>query len=119
MPDTGAILGVDDNEDFLTVLSDALALLGYETRALSDPDEALGVLGAGESFDALVLDMILSEDVSGLDVARKARAEAPGLPVVFLTGDQTVAVDAETRRLGPVIAKTDGIMAIRDALRAI
>ena len=118
MPDTGVILVVDDNEDFLTVLADALTLLGYETRALSDPAEALGVLSGG-GFDALVLDMSLSDEISGLDVARDARAEAPGLPIVFLTGDPTVAVDPETRALGPVIAKTDGITAIRDALRAI
>ena len=118
MPAQGSVLVVDDNADFLTVLVDALTMLGYAATGLSDTDAARAAVRQPEDIDLLILDLRLSGGVSGRELAELARQSAPDLPVVFLTGDPTAASDAGIDEIGPVIAKTDGILAIHEAVRS-
>ena len=49
---------------------------------------ALNLLGAAP-FDILIVDVGLP-DMSGVDLARRAVAMHPGLPVIFATGERTL-----------------------------
>ena len=62
------------------MLSDA----GYQVRAAAGGAEALALLAA-VAADVLVLDLAMP-GISGAELARRARALHPGLPVLFLTG---------------------------------
>ncbi|MFN0181004.1 MAG: ATP-binding protein [Gemmatimonadales bacterium] len=80
------VLLVDDDEMVLEITSRILERAGYRVAAHSDPDEALRRLAADpEGFAVLITDRTMPA-LSGPEVARRARALSPALPIVLLTG---------------------------------
>ncbi|HEY6433807.1 MAG TPA: ATP-binding protein [Acetobacteraceae bacterium] len=78
------LLVLDDEADVLEVMVATLSAAGYEVSRASNGTEALAAI-AGTAFDAVLLDYALP-GMSGAEVARRARALRPGLPIVFVTG---------------------------------
>jgi two-component system, OmpR family, response regulator len=77
------LLVVDDEPSIRELLFLALRFEGWDVRTAEDGAEA--VRTAREfSPDAVLLDMMLP-DMDGFEVLRRLRAEAPRLPVVFVT----------------------------------
>jgi signal transduction histidine kinase/CheY-like chemotaxis protein len=94
------VLLVDDNRTNLRILTLQLGAWGLAPRGTTSPDEALGWIDAGESFDLAVLDMVMPQ-VDGLDLGceiRKRRS-ATELPLVFLSsiGKTEILALAEER----------------------
>ena len=86
-PATGAkVLVVDDNEDALCLLSEALALSGYQTHTATDPAQAL-VMAEQLCPDVALLDIGLPV-MDGYELARRLRAQRPedALKLVAITG---------------------------------
>ncbi len=85
-PGRWRVLIVDDNADALGLLTDALALLGYEPIMASNGPRALALASARHPFVAL-LDIGLP-GMDGYELARRLRAtaELDGLKLVALTG---------------------------------
>jgi two-component system OmpR family response regulator len=82
------ILVVDDEVTLAELITMALRYEGWEVRTASDGRSA--VREAREFRpDAVVLDIMLP-DFDGLEVLRKMRADAPTLPVLFLTAKDAV-----------------------------
>jgi len=82
------VLVVDDEATLAELMSMALRLEGWEVR--SAPDGLTAVRTAREFRpDAVVLDVMLP-DVDGLEVLRRMRADAPVLPVLFLTAKDAI-----------------------------
>jgi CheY-like chemotaxis protein len=81
------VLLVDDEEPVRRIASRILARHGYEVVAPATPEEALAAMSeaAGGAFDLLVTDIVMP-DVSGLDLAQRARALQPGLKVLYMSG---------------------------------
>jgi signal transduction histidine kinase len=71
-----------------------------------------------EQFDVLLLDLSLP-DTSGLDTILRARAEAPRLPVIVLTGQVNEAMGLEAVRLGIQDYLVKGQGDARHTVRAI
>jgi DNA-binding response OmpR family regulator len=92
------ILLVDDEEDFITTLSERLDLrdLGSET-ALSG-EQALGYVGDNEP-DVMVLDLKMP-GIDGMEVLRRVRKTYPQIQVIIQTGHGNDLDEAEARRLG-------------------
>jgi PAS domain S-box-containing protein len=82
----GVALIVEDDELIRESTEQAIRSLGYGALAAQDAAEALRVLETRE-VDVLVADLTLP-GVSGAELAERARALRPGLPVVFATGDE-------------------------------
>lgn len=84
---------VDDEEDLRRIIARMLSAQGEIVEA-ADGAEAVRLLRQ-RTPDLLLLDVTLP-DVSGLDVLKEARAIAPNLPVLMLTGqlDISTARDA-------------------------
>jgi signal transduction histidine kinase len=78
------LLVVDDDDDVRQVLVDGLRLEGFHVFEAADGAAGLRALER-ETPDALVLDYAMPE-MNGAEVARRARALRPGLPVVFCSG---------------------------------
>jgi two-component system OmpR family response regulator len=82
------VLVVDDEPMLSDLLSMALRYEGWDVRAAGDG--AAAVTTAREFRpDAVVLDVMLP-DMDGLEVLRRLRADAPSVPVVFLTARDAV-----------------------------
>ena len=80
------ILVVEDDQSIQSIVEEALSDGGYEPAIASSGEEALTLLHEN-TYRILVIDIKLGIDrIMGWDVARRARAIHPALPVVYITG---------------------------------
>ena len=80
------ILVVEDDQSIQSIVEEALSDGGFEPAVASSGEEALTLLGESK-YRVLVIDIKLGKDrIRGWDVARRARAINPELPVVYITG---------------------------------
>ena len=82
------VLVVDDEIGLTELLSMALRYEGWDIRTVGDGATAARTARDFKP-DAVVLDMMLP-DMDGLAVLRRLRADAPRLPVLFLTAKDAV-----------------------------
>jgi DNA-binding response OmpR family regulator len=86
MEEALVILVVDDDQSIQSIVEEALSDGGFEPAIASSGEEALTLLNANK-YRVLVMDITLGKDrIKGWDVARRARAVNPALPVVHITG---------------------------------
>ena len=78
------ILVVDDEPDLCEILCFNLESEGFATKHCFSAEDALALLDGGESFDLLLLDVMM-EHMSGLDLAKQLRARGDNTPIIFLT----------------------------------
>jgi two-component system OmpR family response regulator len=82
------VLVVDDEASLSELLSMALRYEGWDVRTAADGATAVRI-AREQRPDAVVLDVMLP-DFDGLEVLRRLRAEAPEVPVLFLTARDAV-----------------------------
>ncbi|MCO1657450.1 response regulator transcription factor [Pseudonocardia sp. S2-4] len=82
------VLVVDDEAPLSDLLSMALRYEGWDVRTAADGSSAVREFRAFRP-DAVVLDVMLP-DFDGLEVLRRMRAQAPDVPVLFLTARDSV-----------------------------
>jgi two-component system OmpR family response regulator len=82
------VLVVDDEATLAELVTMALRYEGWDVRSAGDGS---GAVRMAREFrpDVVVLDIMLP-DLDGLEVLRRMRAEAPHLPVLFLTAKDAV-----------------------------
>jgi DNA-binding response OmpR family regulator len=86
MADLLRIMVVEDDQSIQSIVEEALSDGGFEPAIASSGEEALMLL-SGSKYRVLVIDIKLGKDrIRGWDVARRARAINPELPVVYITG---------------------------------
>ncbi|GLQ05738.1 response regulator [Sneathiella chinensis] len=85
------ILLAEDDSSLRHFLAKSLEAAGHEVIAFGDGEDALPVLDAGP-FDILISDVVMP-NVGGIELAVKAKASLPNLPVIFITGFSAVAVE--------------------------
>ena len=127
------ILLAEDDDSLRAFLARALERAGHEVRTCADGDEALTALNEGP-YDLLLTDIVMP-GADGIEVARVAAAQTPGLPIMFITGFAAVAL-ATLERVAraalaaarpaaavvgeaatPAAAVAAGIVAVREAAR--
>jgi signal transduction histidine kinase len=79
------ILVVEDNFDLLDLTSAMLAKSGYQVRCARNGAEALRMLQS-EEFDVLLTDIVMPNEINGIDVAREARRLNKGIKVLLASG---------------------------------
>ena len=94
--DPFVILYVEDNLSIRESFAEVLATAGRRIVCVADGAGAREAL-RGQKVDLLMTDIELP-DGSGLDVAREALRQNPGLPVIVCSGHDVSGV---TRSLGP------------------
>jgi DNA-binding NtrC family response regulator len=85
-----AILFVDDHQVLARLSCEILEMQGYRAVSAFDAAEALQKLDE-EDFDIMVTDFRM-EGVNGLELARKVHESHPQLPIIIVTGYDTVDV---------------------------
>lgn len=94
----GKVLVVDDDDAIRLVISEALSREGHDVKCAASVAEQARVL---EDFDpdVLVTDVILP-DGNGLDVVPEILAKRPGLPVIVLSAQNTLATAVRATEQG-------------------
>ncbi|MEC5161990.1 CheY-like chemotaxis protein [Janthinobacterium sp. CG_23.3] len=78
------VLVVEDNLDAQFLVCEMLMAFGHQVQAVGTGEEAAGLLAA-DVFDVLFTDVSLP-GISGVDLARQALRERPGLQIIFASG---------------------------------
>jgi PAS domain S-box-containing protein len=80
------ILLVEDNPDVRAVTRAQLEMLGYDVVEAESGPAALRVLAGDKSFVLVLSDVVMAGGMSGFDVVRWLRANAPGTRVLLASG---------------------------------
>jgi DNA-binding NtrC family response regulator len=96
---------VDDEKDIVAVVEQALRRQGYPVHAFSNSEEALkDILECREKMAILLTDMRMP-GYSGFELARRARAIVPDIPVVMMTSFEIK--ESEFEKIFPSLKVTD------------
>ena len=94
------ILLVDDEEQFLKVLSKRLEGRGMKVDTSTSGEDALNRVH-GKEFDAIILDLAMP-GMSGIETLKRIRSENPDVQIIMLTGHGTVEKGIEAMKAGAV-----------------
>jgi DNA-binding NtrC family response regulator len=92
------VLLVDDEEEFVSALSERLMLRGIEVDSALNGEEALARLVEKE-FEVVILDVMMP-GLGGLEVLRQIKSTYPDTQVILLTGHGSTREGIEGMRLG-------------------
>ncbi len=95
---TEKILLIDDEQDFLTVMSERMEARNIAVSTATSAKEGLAKVAAG-SFDAVILDLAMPE-MDGIEALRLLKEKNPDLEVILLTGHATIKQGIEAMKLG-------------------
>ncbi len=98
MTAAATILVVDDDSAMLDACVESLAGRGYEVATAASGSAAVEILGR-RVFDLVVADVRMPTP-GGLEILAWLRTEAPGLPVIVITGYATVEMAVEAMKTG-------------------
>ncbi len=94
-----SILIVDDDSLQRDVSAALLGKLGYRVQTVSSGEEALRRLGE-ESFDLLVLDMVMPPGMDGADTFERVRSTCAGQKAIIVSGFAETARVQRAQKLG-------------------
>ncbi|NWJ48207.1 MAG: response regulator transcription factor [Chloroflexi bacterium] len=111
------ILIVDDEQNILRYLSDALDDEGYEISTKASGTEAVSSL-EDAVYDLVLVDLKL-RDIDGLEVMREVKKRSPDTVVIMLTGHGSLDSAMEAIRTGAsdYLLKPIKIQALKDSLK--
>jgi len=92
------ILLVDDEKDFLEVMSERIEARGMEVTTAESAMTALEQVESG-GFDAIILDLMMP-GMDGLETLKAIKKKNPDLQVILLTGHATIEKGIEAMKLG-------------------
>ena len=92
------ILVIDDEQNYLLILSALLEDKGYTVTALGDPETALAFLEESE-VDVVITDMKMPK-LSGQDVLEHVKKNYPHVPVLIMTAFGSIEAAVEAMKLG-------------------
>jgi DNA-binding NtrC family response regulator len=92
------ILLVDDEKDFLDVMSERIEARGMEVTTAESAVNALKQVESG-GFDAIILDLMMP-GMDGLETLKAIKKKNPDLQVILLTGHATIEKGIEAMKMG-------------------
>ncbi|MCG8636674.1 MAG: response regulator [Desulfobacterales bacterium] len=95
---TEKVLLVDDEKEFLEIMSERLTARGMEVTTAESAGKALSLIET-ESFDAIVMDFQMPE-IDGMDALKAIKDKKPEQQIILLTGYATVEKTVEAMKIG-------------------
>lgn len=92
------VLLVDDEEEFLEIMSERMEARGMKVTTASSAQKALTIL-ENHSFDAIVMDFQMPE-IDGMEALKAIKSKNPELQIILLTGYATVDKTVEAMKIG-------------------
>jgi PAS domain S-box-containing protein len=97
------ILVVEDEEPVRRLISDLLNEYGYKVRMASNGVEALKVWkDHGKNIDLLLTDVVMPQEISGVNLADRLKAEKQDLKVIYTSGYSLELLEPGFRSRGNV-----------------
>ena len=111
------ILIVDDEQNILLYLSEALEDEGYSITTKSNGKDAIATLEK-EEFDLLLVDLKL-KDMDGLQIMREAKSHWPDTVVIMLTGHGSLESAMEAIKYGAsdYLLKPASVADLKESIR--
>ncbi len=112
------ILLIDDEQDFLDVMSERMEARNMQVSTASSAKEGLEKVAAG-SYDAVILDLMMPE-MDGIETLKALKEKNPDLAVILLTGHATIKQGIEAMKLGALdlLEKPADINALEEKIKA-
>lgn len=113
------VLLIDDNDEMLSVVRDALKKPTYQVDLCSDPFQTHEAL-AGNPYSLIICDVKMP-GVSGLVLIDELQRQGNQTPVLFITGENSEETAREALRLRThgIIEKPFRLSELRDRVRKI
>jgi len=92
------VLIVDDEKDFLDILSDRIRLRGMDVSTASSAEEALNMIET-ESYDVVIMDYMMPA-LDGFQALKLMKAKQPEMQIILLTGNVPGEKYTEAKALG-------------------
>ena len=93
-----SVLLVDDEEQFLDVLSQRLKTRGLKVDTVTSGEDALKQV-EDHNFDAIIVDLAMP-GIDGIETLKRIKEKRPDLEIIMLTGHATVKSGIEAMKLG-------------------
>ena len=92
---------VDDEVDFVELISEKIRIWGYEAIGVTSGKEAIEIL-KNKKADIVILDYLMP-DMDGLDTLKEMRKIDKDVPVIIFTGHSDTRVIEGAEKLGVVL----------------
>ena len=92
------VLLVDDEEEFIELMSQRLETRGLKVVTVSNGEAAVAKV-ADQSFDVAIVDLAMP-GIDGIETLKQIKAERPDMEVIMLTGQATVKTGIEAMKYG-------------------
>lgn len=112
------VLIVEDQRDLLATIAQVVESLGYQAMTAANGVEALALLEGGAAIDVLLTDIVMPGGVGGFELAARARALRPDLPLIYMSGYAGLSAD-DVGAAAPMLAKPCAPSELSQALRAV
>ncbi len=99
------VLLVDDDGDVANVVRDQLCALGYSVLVTGDASDALDLVRDVADIRAVLSDIVMPGQMSGIALVNEVRKTRPGLPVALMTGYRQGAASGAGAPDCPVLPK--------------
>lgn len=96
----GRVLLVDDEQEFVELLAERMRTRGLTVRTAYNGADAIA-LAEQESFDAVILDMVMPE-MDGMETMRRLREKIPEIQIIMLTGYANLPAGIDAIKQGAV-----------------
>jgi DNA-binding NtrC family response regulator len=95
---TERVLLVDDEEEYLEIMSERMRARDIDVTTSTSAREALDMI-ATESFDAVIMDFMMPE-MNGIEALKAIKEKNPEMQIILLTGHATVEKTVEAMKAG-------------------
>jgi CheY-like chemotaxis protein len=85
------VLLVEDEVLISHLVAESLSERGFTVHEVTTADAALRYIGSGAELDVLFTDINLPGRINGAELAERARALRPDLPIVYASGRYSAA----------------------------
>lgn len=111
------VLLVDDEKEFLEIMSERMTARGMEVTTAESAEDALTLLEK-EAFDAIVMDFQMPE-MDGIEALKAIKKKNPELQTILLTGYATVEKTVEAMKIGAAdfLEKPADLEALTDKIK--
>lgn len=94
------VLLVDDEKEFLEIMSERMTARGMDVTTATSADQALAILEK-HSFDAIVMDFQMP-GMDGMEALKAMKTLKPESQIILLTGYATIEKTVEAMKIGAV-----------------
>jgi len=95
---TERVLLVDDEEEYLEIMSERMRARDIEVTTSTSAREALDMI-ARDSYDAVIMDFMMPE-MNGIEALKVIKEKNPEMQIILLTGHATVEKTVEAMKAG-------------------